>query len=84
MVKNWETSCVLWHAGLLICLGVEMTRHHVYEKPGGVKSIDLKEVGPRFELRLYQIKLGTVDQVEAQNEWVMRPYMNTARKRTKL
>jgi U3 small nucleolar ribonucleoprotein protein IMP4 len=59
-------------------------RHHVYEKPGGVKSIDLKEVGPRFELRLYQIKLGTVDQVEAQNEWVMRPYMNTARKRTKL
>ncbi|CAK9226956.1 unnamed protein product [Sphagnum troendelagicum] len=59
-------------------------RHHVYEKPGGVKSIDLKEVGPRFELRLYQIKLGTVDQVEAQNEWVMRPYMNTTRKRTKL
>jgi U3 small nucleolar ribonucleoprotein protein IMP4 len=56
----------------------------VYEKPGGVKSIDLKEVGPRFELRLYQIKLGTVDQVEAQSEWVMRPYMNTARKRTKL
>jgi U3 small nucleolar ribonucleoprotein protein IMP4 len=56
----------------------------VYEKPGGVKSIDLKEVGPRFELRLYQIKLGTVDQVEAQNEWVMRPYMNTTRKRTKL
>jgi hypothetical protein len=84
MVKNWETSCVLWHAGLLIHLGVEMTRHHVYEKPGGVKSIDLKEVGPRFELRLYQIKLGTVDQVEAQNEWVMRPYMNTTRKRTKL
>ncbi len=27
----------------------------MYEKPGGVKSIDLKEVGPRFELRLYQV-----------------------------
>eukprot|EP00249_Psilotum_nudum_P003059 c16377_g1_i1 orf=380-1255(-) len=57
-------------------------RHHTYEKPAGVKSIDLKEVGPRFELRLYQIKLGTMDQIEAQNEWVIRPYMNTARKRT--
>lgn len=30
-------------------------RHHVYEKPAGVKSIELKEVGPRFELRLYQV-----------------------------
>eukprot|EP00268_Persea_americana_P031064 TRINITY_DN3017_c0_g1_i2.p1 TRINITY_DN3017_c0_g1~~TRINITY_DN3017_c0_g1_i2.p1 ORF type:complete len:323 (-),score=53.51 TRINITY_DN3017_c0_g1_i2:233-1201(-) len=55
-------------------------RHHVYEKRGGPKSIELKEVGPRFEMRLYQIKLGTVDQKEAQNEWVIRPYMNTAKK----
>ncbi|KAF3790761.1 U3 small nucleolar ribonucleoprotein [Nymphaea thermarum] len=55
-------------------------RHHTYEKTGGPKSIDLKEVGPRFELRLYQVKLGTVDQSEAQNEWVIRPYMNTAKK----
>lgn len=30
-------------------------RHHMYEKPAGVKSIDIKEVGPRFELRLYQV-----------------------------
>jgi hypothetical protein len=28
-----------------------------------------------------QIKLGTVDQTEAQNEWVLRPYMNTTKKR---
>ncbi|XP_068664334.1 uncharacterized protein [Aristolochia californica] len=55
-------------------------RHHVYEKHGGPKSVELKEMGPRFELRLYQIKLGTVDQNEAQNEWVIRPYMNTAKK----
>ncbi|PRQ55076.1 hypothetical protein RchiOBHm_Chr1g0320631 [Rosa chinensis] len=26
------------------------------------------------------IKLGTVDQNEAQNEWVLKPYMNTAKK----
>eukprot|EP00252_Welwitschia_mirabilis_P013234 TRINITY_DN29175_c0_g1_i1.p1 TRINITY_DN29175_c0_g1~~TRINITY_DN29175_c0_g1_i1.p1 ORF type:complete len:294 (-),score=36.16 TRINITY_DN29175_c0_g1_i1:164-1045(-) len=55
-------------------------RHHVYEKHGGPKSIELKEVGPRFEMRLYQIKLGTLDQAEAQNEWVIRPYIHTAKK----
>ncbi|KAL2898344.1 U3 small nucleolar ribonucleoprotein IMP4 [Bienertia sinuspersici] len=56
-------------------------RHHVYDKQGGPKSIELKEIGPRFELRLYQVKLGTVEQKEAQNEWVLRPYMNTTKKR---
>ncbi|TQD93796.1 hypothetical protein C1H46_020568 [Malus baccata] len=55
-------------------------RHHTYEKPGGPKSIELKEIGPRFELRLFKIRLGTMDQDEAQNEWVIRPYMNTAKK----
>ncbi|XP_047250382.1 U3 small nucleolar ribonucleoprotein protein IMP4 isoform X2 [Capsicum annuum] len=59
-------------------------RHHVYEKHGGPKSVELKEVGPRFELRLYQIKLGTMDQDEAQTEWVIRPYMNTSKKRNLL
>lgn len=56
-------------------------RHHVYEKQGGTKSVELREVGPRFELRLYQIKLGTVDQEKAENEWALRPYMNTTKKR---
>lgn len=56
-------------------------RHHVYEKHGGPKSIELKEVGPRFEMRPYQIKLGTMDQDEAQTEWVIKPYMNTTKKR---
>ncbi|KAG8384404.1 hypothetical protein BUALT_Bualt04G0114500 [Buddleja alternifolia] len=56
-------------------------RHHIYEKRGGPKSLELKEIGPRFELRLYQVKLGTMDQDEAQTEWVIRPYMNTSKKR---
>lgn len=30
-------------------------RHHIYEKQGGPKSIELKEIGPRFELRLFQV-----------------------------
>jgi len=59
-------------------------RHHTYEMKAGVKSIGLTEIGPRCELRLYQIKLGTMDQTEAQNEYVIRPYMNSARKRTAL
>ncbi|OMO49999.1 Anticodon-binding protein [Corchorus capsularis] len=57
-------------------------RHHIYQKRGGPKSVELEEVGPRFELRLYQVKLGTMDQSEAQTEWVIRPYMNTSKKRS--
>ncbi|KAG5192276.1 anticodon-binding protein [Tribonema minus] len=56
-------------------------RHHVWERKGGSKEVTLKEVGPRFEMQLYQIKLGTVDQLEADNEWVLRPYMNSAKRR---
>lgn len=55
-------------------------RHHTYEKHGGPKSIVLVEIGPRFEMRLFKIKLGTLDQTEAQDEWVFKPYMNTAKK----
>lgn len=58
-------------------------RHHVYKKSGH-KDVELKEVGPRFELRLYEIRLGTVDQPEAGTEWRLKPYMNTAKKRLAL
>ncbi|EFN56422.1 hypothetical protein CHLNCDRAFT_51897 [Chlorella variabilis] len=51
--------------------------------PKGAKSITLKECGPRFELKLYQIKLGTLDQPHAENEFVLRSYTNSA-KRSKL
>jgi len=60
-------------------------RHHVYEKNGKRKEdIDLTEVGPRFEMQLYQIRLGTLDQNEADDEWVLRPFMNTAKTRRAL
>lgn len=39
------------------------------------------EVGPRFEMQAYEIKLGTVDVPEADTEWVYRPYHRTAKKR---
>ncbi|OAJ41837.1 hypothetical protein BDEG_25377 [Batrachochytrium dendrobatidis JEL423] len=44
-------------------------------------EIQLAEVGPRFEMRLYEIKQGTVDIKEADTEWVFRPYQRTAKKR---
>ncbi len=55
-------------------------RHHMYSK-SGKDNVDLHEVGPRFEMRLYQLRLGTLDQKDAENEYVLRPYQNTAAKR---
>lgn len=36
-----------------------VSSHHTFKKDGP-KNVDLTEVGPRFEMRLYQIKLGTL------------------------
>jgi U3 small nucleolar ribonucleoprotein protein IMP4 len=46
--------------------------------------VELEEIGPRFEMRLFQIKLGTFEMDEAENEWVLRPYMNTAKRKNYL
>ena len=53
-------------------------RHHTYTKDKG--KIVLKENGPRFEMLPYEIRLGTLDDVNAEKEWVLRPYLNTSRK----
>ena len=55
-------------------------RHHTYS-PDGHGKVELEEIGPRFELKPYEIKLGTVEIAEADSEWSLRPYMNSARKR---
>lgn len=50
----------LWFITYITCLTINCSkycRHHVYEKQGGPKSIELKEIGPRFELRLYQVSM---------------------------
>ncbi|KAI6656776.1 U3 small nucleolar ribonucleoprotein IMP4 [Oopsacas minuta] len=59
-------------------------RHHMYKRKFKSREIELEEVGPRFELRPYLIRLGTVNETEADVEWRLRPYMNTARKRQAL
>lgn len=59
-------------------------RHHVYKKLDH-RNIELSEVGPRFEMKLYSIKLGTLEQTAtADVEWSWHPYTNTARKRQHL
>ena len=58
-------------------------RHHIYRKTDH-KNVETKELGPRFELKPYQITLGTVDQAGAQKEWVLRPYMNSAKQKNYL
>lgn len=45
------------------------------------KEVDLDEQGPRFEMRLFRIRLGALDQPEAKSEWELRPYMNSAKRR---
>lgn len=58
-------------------------RHHVFLKTSH-RDVQLAEVGPRFEARVYQINQGTLDQPDADIEWVLRPYMNSAKKKSQL
>ncbi|SAM00996.1 hypothetical protein [Absidia glauca] len=56
--------------------------HHVFVKTG--KDVELAEVGPRFELRAYEIRLGTVDLTDADVEWQLSSFTRTAGKRAEL
>lgn len=52
--------------------------------PAGPKSLELTELGPRFELHPYKIRLGTLADEHAEDEWVMRSYTRSAKKRQRL
>ncbi|KAF0988488.1 hypothetical protein HZS_3038 [Henneguya salminicola] len=56
-------------------------RHNIFDKASDSKDCILQEVGPRFEMKLFRILLGTITQTEADDEWLLKPFMNTARKR---
>ncbi|KAG1892577.1 Brix-domain-containing protein [Suillus subluteus] len=57
-------------------------RHHVFVKV--VRDVQLAEVGPRFEMKPYEIRQGTIEQTEAEREWVLAHYARTAKKRSLL
>ena len=62
-------------------------RHHNFQtrkKTNGEKEVDLEEIGPRFEMRPYQILLGTADQPDSNKEWALRPFMRTAKRKDNL
>lgn len=51
---------IYFHVGAYVLLwfpiyNLRTYRHHTYEKNGGPKSIELKEIGPRFEMILYKV-----------------------------
>uniref|UniRef100_A0AC35TVP2 Brix domain-containing protein n=1 Tax=Rhabditophanes sp. KR3021 TaxID=114890 RepID=A0AC35TVP2_9BILA len=53
-------------------------RHHNYNR-GEKGQIELTEAGPRFEMKPYSIKLGTLENLQAsKTEWVLRPYMRSS------
>ncbi|XP_014235472.1 U3 small nucleolar ribonucleoprotein protein IMP4 [Trichogramma pretiosum] len=55
-------------------------RNHTYKK--NKKDVELEEVGPRFQLKLFKIILGTLESTNAaDSEYELRPYMNTSHKR---
>ncbi|NXH18707.1 IMP4 protein, partial [Bucco capensis] len=57
-----------------------LVRNHVYQRRG--RTVELEEVGPRFQLRPYLIHLGTLEQGDAADiEWRWHPYTATAPKR---
>ncbi|KIJ24751.1 hypothetical protein M422DRAFT_39027 [Sphaerobolus stellatus SS14] len=58
-------------------------RHHVFVK-NSHKDVQLAEVGPRFEMKPYEIRLGTIEQTEADREWVLAHYTRTAKRRRHL
>ncbi|KAF4600927.1 U3 snoRNP protein/Ribosome production factor 1 [Pleurotus pulmonarius] len=58
-------------------------RHHVFVSVPP-KQVQLAEVGPRFEMKPYEIRQGTLEQNEAEREWVLAHYARTAKKRTLL
>ncbi|CAO1617887.1 unnamed protein product [Parajaminaea phylloscopi] len=59
-------------------------RHHVFLKTSH-KEVSLAEVGPRFEMRPYEIRQGTLEMGDSADvEWVLRPYMRTSGKKDQL
>ncbi|CAK5262743.1 unnamed protein product [Mycena citricolor] len=57
-------------------------RHHVFVKVS--RQVQLAEVGPRFDMKPYEIRQGTFEQNEAEREWVLAHYARTSKKRTVL
>lgn len=54
-------------------------RQHVYVKTRD--GVEIAEVGPRFEMRLYELRLGTIENKDADVEWQLRRFVRTANRK---
>lgn len=54
-------------------------RQHVYVRTRD--GVELAEVGPRFEMRLFELRLGTVENRDADVEWQLRRFVRTANRK---
>lgn len=54
-------------------------RQHVYVRTR--QGVELAEIGPRFEMRMFNLTLGTVDQQDAEVEWQYRGFVRTANRK---
>lgn len=57
-------------------------RHHVYVR--AKDGVEISEVGPRFEMRLYEIRSGLPDNKDADVEWQLRRFTRTANRKNYL
>lgn len=57
-------------------------RQHVYVKTRD--GVEIAEIGPRFEMRLYELRLGTLENKEADIEWALRRFVRTANRKNYL
>ncbi|ODV63716.1 snoRNA-binding rRNA-processing protein IMP4 [Ascoidea rubescens DSM 1968] len=54
-------------------------RQHTYIKSRN--DLEIQEIGPRFEMRLYELRLGTLDNKDADVEWQLRRFVRTANRK---
>uniref|UniRef100_A0A3B4BJ43 Brix domain-containing protein n=1 Tax=Periophthalmus magnuspinnatus TaxID=409849 RepID=A0A3B4BJ43_9GOBI len=78
LVKSNVLSPLLIHT---VNKNLFYSRHHTYKKTDH-KNVELTEVGPRFEMKLYMIKLGTLEnESTADVEWRHHAYTHTSKKK---
>ena len=54
-------------------------RQHVFVRTRD--GVELAEVGPRFEMRLFELRLGTLENKDADIEWQLRRFVRTANRK---
>ena len=55
-------------------------RHHVFVRTG-YQSVELAEVGPRMTMRLFEIRGGTLENKDGDNEFHMNQFTRTSKKK---